>query len=211
MRKIIDLTGKRFGKLTVLQKLDSVNGFIMWKCICDCGKIVSVSGNNLRSEHTKSCGCLTREVAAIRQTKHGMGRTKTYNTWIQMKTRCNNPHSKEYNNYGGRGIKVCNRWADFNMFLQDMGDVPNGMSLDRINVNGNYEPDNCRWATIKEQQNNKRNNRVFTYKGETHTIAEWSERLNMNFKTLHQRLVRNNWPVEKALTIPVNKKLSRKQ
>lgn len=163
----IDITGQRFGRLVVLRRDGYRCKQATWHCRCDCGAETSTQGSHLRSGHTLSCGCLGREhaVAASRSSswKHGHGhgmRSPTYRSWISMKTRCTNPSVPHYHYYGGRGIRVCERWEKFENFLADMGLRPAGTSLDRYpNNSGNYEPGNCRWATPKEQAKNRRPSR----------------------------------------------------
>jgi hypothetical protein len=162
--KLQDLAGERFGRWIVLRWAGKdKHRNALWLCRCDCGKERVVTSNSLRTGHTKSCGCLSREIAAQRQHKHGHARrneTPEYRTWKAMLTRCCNPHAPNYPDYGGRGITVCDRCRDsFGSFLEDMGEKPEPKhlySIDRINNEAHYEPGNCRWATWSEQMRNRR-------------------------------------------------------
>lgn len=204
MVKLIDLTGLTFERLTVKRYL----GKRRWECVCECGTIKSVSADNLKSGQIKSCGCLFRELLTSKNTKHGHSKSPTYKSWAGAKDRCTNPNTPYYSSYGGRGIKMCDRWArSFEAFLEDMGERPSPKhSLDRIDNNGNYEPGNCRWSTMEEQANNRRSNRAFSAFGESKTIADWLRDPRCVVRlatTLRNRIVEYGWPPEKAITTPV--------
>ena len=159
MGKLIDLTGKRFGRLLVVEKSESKNGYAAWLCRCDCGNEKIISGNELRKGKAKSCGCLRKEVATKTFIKHGKTNTLLYEVWKSMKARCNNLNNKRYSSYGGRGITVCDEWRESFQAFYDWAMINGyreGLSIDRIDNDGNYEPSNCRWATASEQQKNKR-------------------------------------------------------
>ena len=202
----MDLTGQKYGRLTVLGRvwrLNSNNTF--WLCRCDCGNLRIVSVQNLRSGNSQSCGCLQKELTANRETVHGMKHTRLYNIWINIRQRCQNSNNPAFKNYGGRGIHMCDEWQQFKPFYEWA--MTNGYSeeleIDRINNNGCYSPDNCRWVTRETQANNTRKNHYVTYKGETHTISEWSEIIGISKQTLCSRI--NNWSIERALTTPVQR------
>ena len=172
--------GDKFGRLVVVSDLGIINGHRMSECVCNCGNKVIVRNSSLSSGNTQSCGCLRLERSISAMTKHGQSKSRLYRIYVDIKTRCYTPTHINYHNYGGRGIKVCEEW------LGEQGStrfiewaLSNGysdsLSIDRIDVDGNYSPSNCRWSTIKEQSNNKRTNIRYTYNGETKTIAEWAE------------------------------------
>jgi hypothetical protein len=207
MPKFIDLTGKSFGRLIVVV-LDPPNHYL---CLCSCGVTTRVSANNLRSGNTTSCGCLQRERTSQSSFKHGHNRSnskrsKEYSCWASMIKRCTNPKHKFWMRYGGRGIKVCDKWLNsFEEFLKDVGVAPSKFhTLDRIK--GNYEPGNVRWATLKEQNNNTCQNRKIEFKGEIKNLVEWAEIYNISPVTLVSRLNRG-WPVDVAIMKPVRQKI----
>lgn len=207
MSKFIDLTGKRFTRLTVI-KYDGVasNNQSMWICKCDCGNTSKVMYGNLTNGSTKSCGCLRKE-KKIKNRPKEYSRLSTI--FYGIKKRCYNPNSPAYKNYGGRGIKICDEWLQkngngFKNFYKwaISNGYKQGLTIDRINVNGNYEPSNCRWATAKEQSNNRRNNRIVIYKEKKYTLSQLSEYLNIKITTLSWRL-EHNWN-ENELGMEVN-------
>lgn len=202
--KFQDLTGQKFGRLTVIERVEdhvkpSGRRATQWLCKCDCGNKIIVRASNLKSGHTNSCGCLNKERVKETSTKHRMSHSRIYNIWSHMKQRCLDKNSNDYNDYGGRGINVCNEWLEFEPFCK--WSTENGyndsLTIDRINVNGNYEPSNCRWVSMKTQQNNKRNNNYITYDGKTQTLTQWSEELNINYDTLNSRISRG-WSIDRA-------------
>lgn len=188
---------QRFNKLIVLSLIPehSKTGDKIWECLCDCGNISFVRSRGLNSGESQSCGCMHKQ----KVTKHGMIKTPEYRTWAAIKRRASNPNASDYKRYGGRGIKVCGRWLDsFEAFYEDMGDKPTGKTLERINNDGNYSPENCKWATHREQANNRTTNKYFTIDGETLTMAQWARRCTVNYQTLRSR-IRAGWHIEKAL------------
>lgn len=200
----VDLSGKTFGLLTVNCYL----GGSKWSCTCSehPDKDFITTTQNLTSGDTKSCGCLKLKLMSERFKTHGMSGTKEYKAWGAIKDRCYNENNPEYKNYGGRGVSVCDRWLENPQnFLDDMGSCPSkNHSIDRINVNGNYCPENCRWATQIEQVNNARSNRRLTFDGKTKNVSEWAVELGFKAITLYGRLNRG-WSTEKTLTTPAIK------
>lgn len=206
MPRIDDLTGRKFGKLTVIEKAESRDGHAVWLCECECGNKKEVRASCLKKGETKSCGCLLGVVMGDRLRTHGIGNeNRLYRIWTGIKTRCYNPKHKTYELYGKRGIRMCDEWKKSFIAFRDLA-IMNGYSdsltLDRIDVNGNYEPSNCRWATSKQQNNNKRNNSYITYKGETRTASEWSEITGIKELTLASRK-RKGWSGEECIETPL--------
>ena len=211
-----DLTGQKFGRLTVLS-LDhkeqaylsngKKNGFkYFYLCQCNCGIKKVIVDCSLLSGSTRSCGCLVTEnnVIGNKAKTHGKTHTRLYKIWSKIKERCYNPKDIRYKNYGGRGITICNEWLNFEPFYEWA--INNGyhdnLTIDRINVNGNYEPANCRWVTNKTQARNKTTNKLYTYKNETHCITEWAEITNISESKLRQRLCKLRWSIERAFNTP---------
>lgn len=198
-----DITGQKFSRLTVARfDHKSENNHYFWLCKCDCGNETIVDRCGLVSGNTKSCGCLKREKAKPPLiVKHGMSNTRLYQIWKDMKGRCERETSQRYHTHGERGVRLCDEWHNFVAFKKWA--VANGyrddLTIDRINNNGDYCPENCRWATQKEQANNRRTNRFVEYNGETHTLAEWARLLSINYYTLCGRIKRG-WSAERAFT-----------
>ena len=205
--RCIELTGQKFGKLTVVEKAENNKwNEAVWRCKCECGNETFVSSKVLRLGHSRSCGCYKGEAIKKAKTKHGKSNTKTHKTGREIKSRCFYHSNQAFRDYGGRGITMCERWQNsFEAFYEDVSKLPHfgekGYSLDRIDNNGNYEPNNVRWATSKEQNNNKRNNRKLNYNGETHTLSEWANIKHLSYTALFLRL-RRGWSIEKALETP---------
>ncbi len=195
-KRIIHLQGQRFGRLVVIEfsNLDPNRG-AFWLCRCDCGKTKAIRGTSLRQGVSKSCGCRGGKW------RHGKCESRVYKVWNNMVGRCYCPSTRRFDRYGGRGISVCDRWRDFLNFYADMGDPPDGLTLNRIDNDGNYEPGNCRWATWSQQMLNTSQNEL-THKGITLTVKQWANRIGVKYKTLHRRLHHYHWSVERALDTP---------
>lgn len=202
-----DLTGKRFGRWTVIERVygyqnDSMRPRVRYLCKCDCGTEKIVLAESISRGLSKSCGCLTKEVCSKSNRTHGESKTRLYRVWNAMKNRCYNKNTIHYEDYGGRGISVCKDWMESYESFRDWAicnGYKDGLSIDRINNDRNYEPENCRWIDCVGQANNRRSNRLYTYNGETHNIMEWSKIYGIPYKLLHGRL-RSGWDIERALT-----------
>ena len=209
MPKLIDITGRTFGRLTAISHERAFSHGRMkvyWLCVCECGGSARLTGDQLRRGVVQSCGCLQRERTAAANRTHGLSGTRLYNQWHHMVRRCYDPSLRSYRDYGGRGIVVCERWRDsFAAFVADMGDPPTRHhTIERVDNSGNYEPANCRWATRQEQNNNTRRNHLVSYQGVTRTISEWAKAIGIRPALLQARLSRLGWPVSRALTEPPN-------
>ena len=216
MNKPMDIIGKKFNRLTVLELVGTDKyGNTKFLCECDCGNRKILLGSKVKGGRTKSCGCLHSETARNNTKKHLSSHTKLYSVYAQILSRCFCKTNKNYHNYGGRGITVCAEWADkengFDSFYKWA--IQNGYNanaefgkctIDRIDNNGDYEPNNCRWVDIKTQANNKRQNHLITFNGKTQNVTQWATELGFTKSTLFNR-IRKGWSIEKMLTTPVKK------
>jgi len=199
--KLIDLSGQVFGKLTVLSRVPAT-GQAKWNCRCECGAITVQPGYELRSSKVVSCGCKKKSIGETTKT-HGMTRTPEYMTWVNMRNRCYRPEVRGYDRYGALGIRVCQSWKDdFAAFYADMGPRPPNMSLDRIDSSKDYSPENCRWATVETQANNRKNVILVTLGTQTKSLAVWCRELGMSHRTVRGRIERG-WDAVRALTAPI--------
>lgn len=218
MGKVVDITGNRYGRLTVIEFVDIEHRMARWRCKCDCGNEVVTYGNHLRMGQTRSCGCLAAEyrkdkpeavrLAKIANTKHGGTHDRLFKIWTSMRSRCRDKNHPAYKWYGGKGVTVCDEWQDYQTFKKwayengyDEKARMHDCSIDRIDPNGNYCPENCRWADIQTQAENKTAIRLYEFNGERHTVSEWARRYGIKKSTLSWRLVKLGWPIEKALTM----------
>ena len=206
MGKFIDLTNQRFGRLRVIKRIKNNGRNTNWLCKCDCGKETEATSHILRKGEKQSCGCLHREFIISKNKKHEKSNTRLYKIYVHMKQRCYNKKDKNYIYYGARGIKICDNWLynfmNFYKWAFETGYKDN-LTIDRIDVNGDYEPNNCRWATRKEQANNQTSNRLITYNGITKNISKWAEEYNIPYEILQNRITKHGWDIEKALTQPI--------
>lgn len=195
MSNFKNLIGKRFGRLVVVKNTElNIYKARQWLCLCDCGNYHTAMTGHLNAGHIKSCGCLN----------HGWSDSNIYGVWEAMKQRCTNKNDKAYKNYGGRGIKVCDRWLKFENFLKDMGEIPKGMSLDRINNNDGYYKENCKFSTREEQNRNTRRNMIFTYRGKTQCLMDHCKDAKIRYNSVVCRIL-DGWTPERALSIPIKK------
>lgn len=204
-----DISGQKFGRLMVVERVGTIRGQAAWRCECDCGNTTIVPSHDLKRGSTKSCGCYAAELSRQRLETHGLTKTRIFRTWTSMISRCSNDRCfQAFSSYGGRGISVCDEWKnDFVKFYE--WSINNGYSenltIDRIDNDGNYEPSNCRWASHKVQANNRRITRHLTLMGETKSISEWAELYGIKYNTIWCRL-QDGWNDEKAVTAKVRKK-----
>lgn len=196
-----NIAGQKFHRLLVIERAPNRRRRIHWKCICECGNVSVVQSSSVTSGRTKSCGCLSREGHRTGPVTHGMSHTSEYKVWGSMKRRCNDPNHPAYEHYGGRGISYCVEWQEFAKFYQDMGARPKGLTLDRIDNDGDYEPGNCRWATRFQQNNNKRRTRYVELNGERMSLTEAMKVTGCKlYRTAAFARIRNGWSVIDALT-----------
>lgn len=196
-----DLTGRQFGLWTAIEYSGEKDkfGVLLWICRCQCGTQRPVKASNLRSGTSTNCGCQGRNF------KHGLTKTRTFKSWDSMRQRCLNPNDPTYHRYGARGISICERWSSFEAFLADMGERPDGTSLDRIKNDQGYEPGNCRWATPKEQQANRDVTLFITANGVRKTLREWAAELNVPPSTLQSRIAKG-WQPDDVVSVPIRPK-----
>lgn len=206
MPKPVNIIGKRFGNLTVIERSSNTkHGATQWLCKCDCGNEIVIPIYTLQRGVVHNCGCMKQKHHNI---THGGSYTPLYNLWHQMIYRCEKPNNRAYKDYGGRGIHVCEEWHDFETFKNwaDETRPSTDYTLDRIDNNKDYSPDNCKWSNKKEQANNRRSNVKLEYQGEVHDLTEWSEILGFDYKRVHNRMFKLGWSFEKAITTPVEEK-----
>lgn len=196
----IDIVGQRYGRLFVTGHSHTAKKFAFWHCVCDCGGTAIVRGLSLKNGTTKSCGCLLVERGRALNLRHGMRHSPTWASWCGMKSRCSTNTKSPTKNYSARGISVCERWMTFENFIADMGEAPAGASIERINNDLGYYPENCRWASRVEQNRNRRNNVIVEFNGERRVLSEWVQITGIKYGTLYKRIVLSKWPVERAFT-----------
>lgn len=207
MSAFIDITGNKYGMLTVMHRTENApRGVARWECKCDCGNIVIVRGGNLKNGAVKSCGCL-KSISNKSRSTHDMSGTRLYQSWINMKRRCYYKAHPAYKDYGARGIKVCDEWRNsFKNFAE--WSLANGytdnLTIERVDNDKDYEPYNCKWVNLGDQANNRRSNVKITYNNETHNLSEWCKRLNKDYALVYNRIHKNKWDFERAISEPVH-------
>lgn len=207
MSALIDITGNKYGMLTVIRRVENApKGVARWECRCDCGNVAIVRGRNLKNGSVKSCGCLIGVSNKSRST-HGMSRTRLYQVWINIKARCYHESHPAYKSYGARGVKMCNEWLNsFEAFAE--WSLSNGyrdeLTIERVDNNGDYEPENCKWIRLGEQAKNRRSNIMITYQSETHNLSEWCEKYKKDYRLVYNRIHKNKWDFERAMFEPVH-------
>lgn len=207
MGKLIDLTGRKFGKLTIISRAENKHNNPAWLCKCECGTLRVVAGCSLKNGRTNSCGCYQKEQVKKLLKIHGQAKkgnhTRLYKIYHGIKARCFRTSNHGFENYGGKGITICDEWKNSFQNFYDWA-MANGytdnLTIDRIDSNGNYCPENCRWVTYKVQNNNTSRNHLITYNGKTQTLAQWAAETGIKYDTLRARLDRSHWDIEKALT-----------
>lgn len=195
--------GDQIGRLTIKEINLRIDGRLAVLCDCSCGKEIFTRESHIKIGRVSSCGCFKKDYLSKKSKTHGLSHTPEHKTWLAIHQRCNNPNNPDYHNYGGRGLKVSEKWDKFEDFLRDMGIRPTDRhSIERKNNELGYSPENCIWATSKEQSRNKRSNRFVTAMGKTQTIVEWSEEIGISFQLISKRLQRG-WSEEKSITTPI--------
>lgn len=210
-KHVKDIRGNRYGRLTAIKYVGTDNRSVsVWECRCDCGKTLDVTAHSLKKGHTRSCGCLKKDKFLERITRHGhasnTSRSPEYSAWVNLVARCSRTSHPQYRSYGGRGIKVCERWLKFDNFFHDLGSRPSpNHSIHRIDNDRGYVEGNVKWATWDEQSNAKRTNHAITFNGKTMNLMQWAKEIGVHYVTLHYRLKRG-WSIERALTTPLQRR-----
>lgn len=208
MSAVKDLTGQQFSRWTVLKRAENdALGRARWHCVCQCGNTAIVHGQDLRQGKSRSCGCLQRDIASKIKTTHGASNTRLFRIWCAMKQRCFDKNAQKFARYGGRGITICEEWLSFRVFSEwaKQNGYADDLSIDRIDNDGNYTPENCRWSTNKEQARNKSTNHLLSFRGKTQSIAQWADETGISYHALRSRINQYHWSVERALTTPLRR------
>lgn len=204
MPSALKLSGMKYGRLLVKERVGTRHGHSLWRCVCDCGSVVDVVAGSMRTGLQVSCGCHKASLAAARMTSHGLSKSPEYTAWRNMISRCHDKKSSKYHYYGGRGIYVCSEWRDsFHRFYLDMGPKPTPRhTIERKDCNVGYSKSNCKWATWTEQQNNKRSNLMIFWNGKTQSASDWERELGLPCHILSKRITCRKWSVERAMKTP---------